>query len=471
MKVKESNFIKENKPLFKALIGKLLEKYEYASLFAEDSYGKTYSVSKLGTNIQESDLNTHRGFVIKVYDKGTFLEYSDNAIDEKRIDYIVKTIDERITHLYEKGEFNKYKAPEDETVSFDKSADMKIDPEEMGDASIVEYLTKINKGAAKLDERVINCTAMTAYKRMSHLFLSKNKDMTQKFMWTQATVAVYTKRDEEVKRYMKSASVLGGMEVLNILEEALPEVVKCAVELLDSEEITPGEYDCICTPETTGMIVHEAFGHGVEMDMFVKDRAEAKNTIGEMVASELVTMHDGNGIDQTATFFFDDEGTLASDTIIIDHGKLVTGMCDLQSGLALNTKPTGNGRRESYERKAYTRMTNTYFENGTDKLEDMIASIKYGFMLENPMSGMEDPKNWGIQMMVNVAREIKDGKFTGKIFSPIVMTGYVPTLLKSISMVSDEAHYNGSGYCGKGYKEWVKVSDGGAYIKARIRLG
>ena len=348
---------------------------------------------------------------------------------------------------------------------------MKIDPEEMGDASIVEYLTKINKGAAKLDERVINCTAMTAYKRMSHLFLSKNKDMTQNFMWTQATVGVYTKRDEEVKRYMKSASVLGGMEVLNILEEALPDVVKCAVELLDSEEITPGEYDCICTPETTGMIVHEAFGHGVEMDMFVKDRAEAKNTIGEMVASELVTMHDGNGIDQTATFFFDDEGTLASDTIIIDHGKLVTGMCDLQSGLALNTKPTGNGRRESYERKAYTRMTNTYFENGTDKLEDMIASIKYCFMLENPMSGMEDPKNWGIQMMVNVAREIKDGKFTGKIFSPIVMTGYVPTLLKSISMVSDEAHYNGSGYCGKGYKEWVKVSDGGAYIKARIRLG
>lgn len=92
-------------------------------------------------------------------------------------------------------------------------------------------------------------------------------------------------------------------------------------------------------------------------------------------------------------------------------------------------------------------------------------------MLDDAASGMEDPKNWGIQMMVNIAREIRDGKLTGKIYSPVVLTGYVPDLLKSITMMSDEAKLCGSGYCGKGYKEWVKVSDGGPYIKARIRLG
>jgi TldD protein len=116
-------------------------------------------------------------------------------------------------------------------------------------------------------------------------------------------------------------------------------------------------------------------------------------------------------------------------------------------------------------------MTNTFFESGTDKPEDMIASVKYGFLLENASSGMEDPKNWGIQCMVNIAKEIKDGKLTGKIFSPIVLTGYVPDLLKSITMISDEVVLGGGGYCGKGYKEWVKVSDGGPYIKAKIRLG
>jgi TldD protein len=116
-------------------------------------------------------------------------------------------------------------------------------------------------------------------------------------------------------------------------------------------------------------------------------------------------------------------------------------------------------------------MTNTYFEAGTDKVEDMIKSIKYGFLLENPTCGMEDPKNWGIQCMVNCAKEIKDGKLTGKIFSPIVLSGYVPDLLKSITMMSDETFLSGSGFCGKGHKEWVKVSDGGPYIKATIKLG
>ena len=116
-------------------------------------------------------------------------------------------------------------------------------------------------------------------------------------------------------------------------------------------------------------------------------------------------------------------------------------------------------------------MTNTYFEPGTDNVEDMIASVKDGLLLENPESGMEDPKNWGIQIMADMAKEIKDGKLTGKVFSPIVMTGSVPDLLKSISMISDQIEAGGTGNCTKGEKELVKVSDGGPYIKARIRLG
>ena len=208
------------------------------------------------------------------------------------------------------------------------------------------------------------------------------------------------------------------------------------------------------------------------MDMFVKKRALAEQYVGERVASDLVTMHDGaTAAREVATYYFDDEGTMAHDTTVIDRGILKSGISDLQSALVLNTEPTGNGRRESFRRKAYTRMTNTFFEGGADTKEEMIASIRYGFLLENPKSGMEDPKNWGIQCMVNIAREIRDGRLTGKIFSPIVLTGYVPDLLKSISMMSENVYLGGSGMCGKGYKEWVKVSDGGPYIKAKIRLG
>ena len=60
--------------------------------------------------------------------------------------------------------------------------------------------------------------------------------------------------------------------------------------------------------------------------------------------------------------------------------------------------------------------------------------------------------------------------FGHKNTSPL-MSGFVPDLLKSISMISDGFEVIGAGYCGKGYKEWVRVSDGGPNLKVRVKLG
>ena len=116
-------------------------------------------------------------------------------------------------------------------------------------------------------------------------------------------------------------------------------------------------------------------------------------------------------------------------------------------------------------------MTNTIFDSGKDTLEDMIRSITHGYLLEGMDSGMEDPKHWGIQCIISKGYEIKDGRLTGKVVAPVVMTGYVPDLLGSVSMASPDRAIEGNGGCGKGYKEWVKVADGGPYLKARARLG
>ncbi|MCQ2523641.1 MAG: TldD/PmbA family protein [Lachnospiraceae bacterium] len=471
MKVKQSDYIGKNKVLFKKLLEKLLENFEYASVLVSDSVSKRYSVSKMGINISEDDMLTSRGFVAKVYDGGCYAEYSGNDISEEKISDIVAKIKDELVLFGSKFDKSQYKIPEDEPLTLSKSTEYEIDPEDMGDEAIIEKMTKVYQAGMAEDEKVLNFNVGMNYQKYSKLFLSKNRDMEQNILWSSGHTIAMALRGEEVKDSSSMFSVLGGMEVLDDMMDSVKKTVKVCLELLDSEPLLPGVYDCICDPETTGMIVHEAFGHGVEMDMFVKDRALAANYVGQYVASPLITMHDGNGENEVATYFFDDEGTLACDTIIIDKGILVAGISDLQSAMALSTKPTGNGRRESFERKSYTRMTNTYFEAGNDKLEDMIASIENGLLLESPSSGMEDPKNWGIQCMVSYAREIKNGKLTGKIFSPIVLTGYVPDLLKSISMVSDTKKLSGSGFCGKGYKEWVKVSDGGPYIKAKIRLG
>jgi len=476
MKVTPSVFLAKAKPVLKRLLEQLLEQYAYASILATDSTAKSYSVSRRNVRISQDGMLTARGFVVKVSDGTRYAEYSFNHISEETIPQILAGVSRAISaadHVTVTGMGeNPYLLPQEEPTVFVGCTEYEIDPEEMGDDAILDHLRRVMERGLAVSEQLIDCHVACNYQKYSKIFMSREKDMEQHVMWMSGMISALASRGEEIKDYYKGYSNLGGAEVLQKMEQDVEESARIAVELLDSQPMVPGEYDCVCDPGVTGMIVHEAFGHGVEMDMFVKKRALAEQYVGQYVASPLVTMRDGaSSAREVATYFFDDEGTMAHDTIVIDKGILTQGISDLQSAMILGTEPTGNGRRESYKRKAYTRMTNTFFEGGSSTKEEMIASIDYGFLLENASSGMEDPKNWGIQCMVNIAREIKDGQLTGRIFSPIVLTGYVPDLLKSISMMSETVELGGGGFCGKGYKEWVKVSDGGPYIKARIRLG
>ena len=461
------------KPALKKLIAALRERYPYASVLATDEHFRSWRVSRNGITIS-SEGDGGYGFVIRVFDETGCAEYSINAFSEEMIPKIAAEMERRLEAerraLPEGITPMPTAIPDDSPTVLKKEAKYEIDPMDVGDEAILDLIRRIREKGMQA-ENILDIACNVTYCAERKLFLSEHRDLDETHMWTNAGVGAFGSRGEEVKDSYQGYSMLGGAELLKEVENDVDEVTRRLNDLLQSEPMIPGEYECVCDPEVTGMIVHEAFGHGVEMDMFVKDRAQAKQFIGEYVASPLVTMHDGSAVDECATWAFDDEGTLTGDTVIIDKGVLRRGMCDALSAMRLGTKPTGNGRRESYERKAYTRMTNTYFESGDATKEEMIASIKYGFLLEEPTSGMEDPKNWGIQCMVNVAREIRDGKLTGKVFSPIVLTGYVPDLLKSVSMMGGKVELAGGGYCGKGYKEWVKVSDGGAYMKARIRLG
>jgi TldD protein len=474
-KIEHSRYIVSVKPVLKKLLDSVLAKYPYASILAVDSMGNMYSSSKAGVSIGEVDRYSNCGFVIKAYDGNAYGEYSFNVFSEEMIPEIVKKLDEAMElKKVAKGELSlcEYKRMTDEPCVFSDSSEYEIAPWEMGDEKITERLTSLKNAMFAIDKRIINAGARINYQKYTKLFLSKNKDMIQSNMWVEAYLTVVAKEGDKVRDNYYPFSGLCGFEIMDEMEKGVKAACDVAIEYLSAEPMIPGTYTCVCNPHVTGMIVHEAFGHGVEMDMFVKDRALAKNYIGKRVASDLVTMHDsGNAVAQTGTYFFDDEGVLAKDTVIIEKGILKAGMSDAQSAMYLGTEPTGNGKRESYKRKAYTRMTNTYFEPGNSTVEEMIASVDYGFLLENPSSGMEDPKNWGIQMMVDMAREIKNGKLTGKVFSPCILSGYVPELLESISMMSNTFELGGSGACGKGYKELVKVSDGGPYIKAQIRLG
>lgn len=466
-KLTHSEYISSVRPRARALVDELTRRYGYASILCVDARGKNYRVDRSGVSVCDEPLYCSRGSVLRVVVRGNLLEYAFDSFDGLDIEAVCERIDRLSAHMSD-GDF----VPSDEQCSLCESTEYEISPQQVGDEWILSRLSEQRTRALSEDERVFDALLRLSWQKYTKLFLSPHRDMTESVMWTTATVLTFVREGDRMKDSYQGYSNLGGVEVLDRLaEEGVAHSVKNAIDLLSSTPIPAGEYDCICSPDVTGLIVHEAFGHGVEMDMFVRDRALAREYVGKRVASELVSMHDtACGVSEAASYFFDDEGNLSGDTLIIDHGILRGGIADEQAASRLGLEPTGNGRRESYSHKAYTRMTNTYFEPGCDKLEDMIASIDHGFYIEEARCGMEDPKNWGIQCVAGIAREIRDGALTGRVYSPVVMSGYVPDLLNSISMMSDTGSLFGCGFCGKGHKEWVKVSDGGPAIKARIKL-
>lgn len=463
-----SEFLNSRRASARALVAELGTHFEYVGILGTDVKSSSVRVNRSVSDIGEGG-GAECGFVVKMHNGRSFFEYSvddisgdAHALAEKIISSV--KLEESLADAQ-----ISVPAPKDEPMV--KSFSRECDFDRFSDEELLARCTEIRDDILSRSDKLLNVTVAVMPFTVSKLFVSKNRELDQFYSWVNVmAMAVYREGEKMVMAREGTYSNLLS-EALEEISEHIPALIHKCEKLATAKPIVPGVYDVITDPSITGLIAHEAFGHGVEMDQFVKDRALAKHYVGEYVASPICNMHDGAcATFSTASYFFDDDGVLAHDTQIIKDGILVAGISDLVSATELGTEPTGNGRRQSYKRKAYSRMTNTFFSPGKDKLEDMIASVKHGYMLFETNNGMEDPKNWQIQCTAEYGIEIVEGKLTDNYVSPVVMSGSVPELLKSISMVSDDFKIIGAGSCGKGYKEWVRVSDGGPALKVRVKL-
>jgi len=478
-----SAFLEERKALVAGAVGLLAGRFDYVSVLGTDDSGVSFRATR-GETAASEPMWVQRGFVVraqlgaqagakaKARSPGRIVEYSFNEQEEGSAAALASRLEARLRALFEAGAgLNAYPPLPDEPARAERRGSTEregvaADPEEVLRrlASCRDYLL------ARPD--IASAQTRADFVRVSRFFVSPHRDFFQSFEWGQAYAFGIARRGDVAKTDYRVRSGLAGMELLDGLEAALPGLAEELQELLGAGKVEPGEYEVVMTPDVAGTLAHEAFGHGVETDMFVKRRAKAAEYLGKKVASPIVDMYDGAAeVSHTGSFLFDDEGNLGTKTRVIAKGILRGGFSDALSSLALGIAATGNGRRQAYDHKAYARMTNTYFGRGTSTKEEMIASVRHGWLLDRLDSGMEDPKNWGIQLIVLIGREIEDGKLTGRVASPVYCSGYVPDVLGAIDMVSGDFELSGSGACGKGYKEFAKVSSGGPYVKTRMRLG
>ncbi len=352
----------------------------------------------------------------------------------------------------------------------DYATPMEIDPASLTLAEKLARYEAIRQQLRESDRRAVQASAGYGETLQQQVFVNRVGMVTQQVRRTTLALILYVSDGQQQRYDYFGRGGTGGLELIEVPPADLAEMAEIAVGLLKARPVPAGVYDIVADPSVSGTIAHEAFGHGVETDMFLKERARAADYVGQRVGSDLVTIID----DATAPggyggYFIDDEGQPAAPTVIIRDGIFQRGLTDLYSATRLGIPRSANGRRESVHRKAYARMSNTFFARGTHTPEELLASLDDGLLVCRALNGMEDPKGWGIQIWTNFAREVKNGKPTGVLYAPVAMTGYVPDVLADVSMVANDFEIV-PGTCGKGWKELVPNGSGGPHIRTRLRL-
>lgn len=341
----------------------------------------------------------------------------------------------------------------------------KINPESVDIKHKVEFISQLQKSLGSADKRIINAKVLYGEEKEFKLFVNKYRQLSQEINSCHAALVPFIITPKGEIRYNYKSFLKAGYEVTRIDKKEFNEFIEQTLKIADAEKIMPGKYTCILSPDVAGLLAHESFGHGMESDTLYKERAKAKEYIGKRIANPYVSILDNPAYPKkNGSFYFDDEGELAKATYLIKNGIVSCPITDYYSSSLLGIKRTANARAESYDHKAYARMSNTYFAQGKIPLQKILAKVKNGLYLHHSSGGMEDPKGWHVQIQGIVGEEIKDGRLTGRYFYEIGMTGYLPTILGNITAVSSQFSVPGVGHCGKGHKEWVRVSEGGSHL-------
>ncbi|BCG23085.1 metalloprotease TldD [Pseudomonas sp. No.21] len=228
------------------------------------------------------------------------------------------------------------------------------------------------------------------------------------------------------------------------------EALRQALVNLEAIPAPAGTLPVVMGAGWSGVLLHEAVGHGLEGDFNRKGSSAYSGRIGEKVASSLCTIvDDGTLAGRRGSLSLDDEGTPTQCTTLIENGVLKGYMQDKLNARLMGVAPTGNGRRESYAHLPMPRMTNTYMLAGESDPEEIIASVERGIYCANLGGGQVDITSGKFVFSTSEAYLIENGKITAPV-KGATLIGNGPEAMSRVSMVgNDLALDSGVGTCGK----------------------
>lgn len=255
-----------------------------------------------------------------------------------------------------------------------------------------------------------------------------------------------------------------------------------AAQLLFAPVAPSGVADVVIGAQQVSLQIHESAGHALELDRILGDESNFAGTsfvtlsdIGRLkYGSTAVTITSDPTIPGTrGSFAFDDEGTPARRTRLVDEGTVRASLSSRDSAARGGQEITGAARADGWAYLPVCFSTHVYLEPGEGALDDILGRIGDGYYIEDNRSWSIDNRRWNFQFGTEVAYEVKRGR-RRRLLKNFSYGGVTPQFWSSVEAVAGSEELRSFGYpCGKGEpKQWGFLSHAAAPILVRnLQIG
>ncbi len=322
-------------------------------------------------------------------------------------------------------------------------------------AEKLALLTRADAAARGADPRIVKCEVSLGEEMKEILVISSDgtlaRDRQPLIRYSVRAVA------EENGKRQSGSSGGGGRFGLDYFDDPTHspehhgrEAARVALAMLDARDAPAGQMEVVLGPADSGILLHEAIGHGLEADFARKRTSNYTDQIGNRVASPLCTVVDDGTVGHSrGSINVDDEGHAGRENVLIRDGILVDYMHDRLSAKHFKRAASGNGRRQSFRSVPLPRMTNTLLQPGKDDPEDIIRSVKRGVYAKRFSGGQVNISNGDFVFSLTESYLIEDGKLTAPL-KGVNLIGNGPEVLTRVSMVGHDFKLSdGMWTCGK----------------------
>ena len=337
---------------------------------------------------------------------------------------------------------------------------VKKDPKNLSLEEKVALLREI-EDAAKAKGVSSTQAVYSEVELLTHYTSSEGLDLESKMVRTGFVISAVAHRNGLYQTDGEGRSGVGGLELFDREDPvALAKVVgETAVALLDAQSPKGGTFPVILDQELAGVFVHEAVGHATEGDIILEGDSCLEGKIGQQIGSELVTVKDDPSLMRNGYYPFDDEGSKAQETVLVENGVLKSYLNTRETAGRLGGVPR-NARAEGTDRPV-VRMSNTFIDNGEWKLEEILEELGSGVYLAGSRGGQVSTGEGVFQFNAKRGYLVENGVKT-KLLRDVSLSGKILQTMLDVKAVGNDLKFN-SGRCGKA-GQLVPVSDGSPHL-------